>query len=316
MTEIGINFWKADERTTTFSIAVANDAAGPFTTVINSATSAASGVTVETEQLFNLEGTIGRYVKFIGIGNSSATNWTSIANVNIYGDINCEMVFLDAKLFLGGPFDSNTNLMNDDLRANSLIPMVEPYSALGILPVNHAGGETIEDGAVLTATGNTVVVDWVFVELCDKNDPATILASRSGLLHRDGSITDVDGSSSLLFDGLGDDDYYVAIRHRNHLRVRSSLALSLSRSVSSTVDFTSTTSPITLTGEQKNEGGTLVLWSGDCNSDNSVNAADRSISWNDRNQSGYLTSDNNMDGYTNAADRSICWNNRNKVGIP
>ncbi len=90
LTEIGIHFWKADERTTTFSIAVANLASGPFTTVINGATSAASGATVNTEQLFDLSGTQARYVKFIGLGNSSATNWTSIANVNIYGNLSCE----------------------------------------------------------------------------------------------------------------------------------------------------------------------------------------------------------------------------------
>jgi len=90
LTEIGIHFWKADERTTTFSITVADAAAGPFTTVIATATSAASGVTVDTEQLFSLNNTEGRYVKFIGIGNSSITNWTSIANVNIYGYVNCE----------------------------------------------------------------------------------------------------------------------------------------------------------------------------------------------------------------------------------
>lgn len=92
LTEIGINFWKADERTTTFSIAIANDASGPFNTVIDTGTSAASNVTVDTEQLFSLGGVVGRYVKFIGIGNSSATNWTSIANVNIYGDVHCETV--------------------------------------------------------------------------------------------------------------------------------------------------------------------------------------------------------------------------------
>ena len=89
LTEIGIHFWKADERTTTFSIAVADDAAGPFTTVINEATSEA-GTTVATEQFFNLSGIFARYVKFIGIGNSSSSNWTSIANVNIYGNPNCE----------------------------------------------------------------------------------------------------------------------------------------------------------------------------------------------------------------------------------
>lgn len=90
LTKIGINFWKADERTITFSIAVANEAAGPFTTILDMETSAASGVTVATEQLFSLAGTLARYVKFIGIGNSSSTNWTSIANVNIYGNPECE----------------------------------------------------------------------------------------------------------------------------------------------------------------------------------------------------------------------------------
>ncbi len=90
LTEIGIHFWKADERTITFSIAVADEADGPFTTVIDTETSAESGVTVETEQFFSLEGVLARYVKFIGIGNSSSTNWTSIANVNIYGSLECE----------------------------------------------------------------------------------------------------------------------------------------------------------------------------------------------------------------------------------
>lgn len=90
LTEIGINFWKADERTTTFSIAIANDADGPFNTVVDARTSADSGVTVDSEQLFSLHRSVGRYVKFIGIGNSSSTNWTSIANVNIYGDVRCE----------------------------------------------------------------------------------------------------------------------------------------------------------------------------------------------------------------------------------
>jgi len=90
LTEIGINFWKADERTTTFSIAVADNASGPFTTVIDETTSAENGVSVDTEQFFSLAGVFARYVKFIGIGNSSSTNWTSIANVNIYGNIECE----------------------------------------------------------------------------------------------------------------------------------------------------------------------------------------------------------------------------------
>jgi poly(beta-D-mannuronate) lyase len=89
LTEMGIHFWKADERTTSFSLAVSENEAGPYKTVVNNEASASSGVTVDTEQRFSLDDALGRYVKFIGIGNSSTSNWTSIANVNIYGYKNC-----------------------------------------------------------------------------------------------------------------------------------------------------------------------------------------------------------------------------------
>lgn len=122
LSEMGINFWKADERTTTFSIATADNADGPFTTIVETATSAATDATVATEQFFSLENTLARYVKFIGIGNSSSTNWTSIANVNIYGNSGCGVTSLPAELFdfravlkkdhvrLDWTVDSKTNL--------------------------------------------------------------------------------------------------------------------------------------------------------------------------------------------------------------
>jgi len=71
-----------------FSAWTFTGAAGPFTTVIDMDTSAIG--TVQTEQLFSLSGVLARYVKFIGIGNSSSSNWTSIANVNIYGNLTCD----------------------------------------------------------------------------------------------------------------------------------------------------------------------------------------------------------------------------------
>ena len=85
LTAIGINFWKADERSTYFSIAVADTSSGPFITVIDMDSSVIGPVA--TEQIFSLDGVTARYVKFIGIGNSSTSNWTSIANVNIYGKL-------------------------------------------------------------------------------------------------------------------------------------------------------------------------------------------------------------------------------------
>ena len=45
---------------------------------------------------------------------------------------------------------------------------------------------------------------------------------------------------------------------------------------------------------------------------NTVDASDRSETWNERNQTGYLNSDVDMSGVTDAGDRSTTWNNRNK----
>ena len=146
LTEIGINFWKADKRTTTFSIAVADDAAGPFTIILDSAVSAASGVTVDTEQFFNLDGAVGRYVKFIGIGNSSSTNWTSIANVNIYGNVNCETttgVFDNEEIDLGitlFPVPVTNDVLNIVSDAKPLTK-IEVYNVAGqrVLTTNGSG---------------------------------------------------------------------------------------------------------------------------------------------------------------------------------
>ena len=136
LTEVGINFWKANERTTTFSIAVADDAEGPFTTVIENEESEQQGVSVHTEQKFSMTGIVARYVKFIGHGNSSETNWTSIANVNIYGDVDCgfatlshvpEVEFTDALTLY--PMPISDGFLN--IKSSSSIGLIHIYSLHG-----------------------------------------------------------------------------------------------------------------------------------------------------------------------------------------
>ena len=68
------------------------------------------------------------------------------------------------------------------------------------------------------------------------------------------------------------------------------------------------------TNARNTTNGVSLLWAGDATGNSSVDAADRSATWNGRNQSGYLLTDLDMDGSCNAADRSVAWNNRNKVG--
>jgi hypothetical protein len=172
--------------------------------------------------------------------------------------------------FLQGPYNIGTGLMNDHLRvAPVLIPLNEPYTSLSnFTHVGRGGGETI-DLAVLGPTGNDAIVDWVFIELRDKNAPATVLQTRSALMQRDGDIVDLDGVSELRFEGMGVDDYYFAVRHRNHLGVMTPTVLALSRAAIS-YNFSTAQSQAFGNNPMVDMSGVFGLWGGDSSQDNEV----------------------------------------------
>ena len=211
---------------------------------------------------------------------------------------------LEVKMALQGPWDSSANSMRDDLRINGLIPVLEPYSGLGFTLV--ASGGEIADVAQFAANGNNAIVDWVLVELRDRNQPTSVLATKSALLQRDGDVVDVQGHRRLLFD-VPPDEYFVAVRHRNHLGVMTAGTVMLS-GANVSVDFTD---PATLVHGQIAQAtvgnGLQALWSGNVNRDGMVKYTG---TLNDRDPIlvsiggstatnvvyGYLSSDVNMDG--------------------
>jgi hypothetical protein len=180
-------------------------------------------------------------------------------------------------------------MMRDDLRNNPFdgknhIPIMDPYKfGTEFVTINNkyqyvASGtmarysEPLDSLAVLSVTGRDAIVDWVFVELRSKNNNQTVIASRSGLLQRDGDIVDVDGVSPLKFSQLSVDSFYVAVRHRNHLGAMSKLVGN-----GQVVDFTLPTTPVFDFGTSKNNGmdytglalnpnvknGYRAMWAGD-----------------------------------------------------
>jgi hypothetical protein len=163
-------------------------------------------------------------------------NGTVTVVIGTGGSINLQ---LSAKIFLQGPYNATNRLMNDDLRTKNLIPSAQPYST--ITGFTHIGGGTeIVTPSVLAVTGNDAIVDWVFIQLRDKNNAATVLSTRAALLQRDGDIVDVDGTSAVTFN-IAPDNYYVAIRHRNHLGMRTANAVSLPNATM--LDFTTVSTP-------------------------------------------------------------------------
>ncbi len=99
--------------------------------------------------------------------------------------------------------------MRDDLRIAGMLPTTSPY----------ADGITT-NSTVFDTTGANAIVDWIWIELRDQNDATQVIEGRSALLQRDGDVVDIDGVSPVSFDQQAD-DYYIAIKHRNHLSVLS-----------------------------------------------------------------------------------------------
>ncbi len=236
------------------------------------------------------------------------------ANANIFYDIsNTNFTVtaapaqpsLRAKIYLDGAYDAVTGLMWDSLRVDGLVPLTEPYTALGF-PALGGGGESTTP-AVLALTGNNAVVDWVRVELRSQAAPATVVAARHGLLQRDGDIVAGDGTSPLQFN-VAAGQYHVAVRHRNHLGCMTSAAPTLSGTPVD-VDLRVAATATYGTDARKSIGSARLLWAGNVVRDNRILYTNQA---NDRDPilqevggivptnsvGGYRQTDVNLDGTT------------------
>ena len=208
-------------------------------------------------------------------------------------------VNVDIKVALEGPYDPATMEMNDDLRA---------FMGTGVIPItNPYGLADIVNPSVFTPTGSDAIVDWVHVELRDKNNTATVLFERAGLLQRDGDIVDLDGTSSLNFPTATPDDYYVVIKHRNHLAIISDTLQQLT-TAPIVVDFFNGTVAAAGLNPMKNIGGKFVMYGGDADGNGVIENNDIFQEWlPNRGNSGYLDADMDMNGIVENVDLLQIW---------
>ena len=147
------------------------------------------------------------------LGNPHKGN-LDIGAYEYQSNLNCITVAL--KAMLGGPMENDR--MTDLLRTGNRIPMNTPYTlANGYELANDNGVDAIESTVLAINDEEDAIVDWVFLEL--RSDETTIVATRSALIQRDGDIVDLDGVSPVKFYEIEDGDYYVVVKHRNHVGV-------------------------------------------------------------------------------------------------
>lgn len=223
------------------------------------------------------------------------------------------------RVMLDGPFANGA--MENPLRDGALLPLTEPYTALGYVHSGGGGGE-VAPANILTVSFDgspeTEVVDWVLVEYRDPFDPGNIVASQSGLLLRNGTIRTSNWAQLPTFAPDPNGSYHVAVRHRNHLGVMTAQPVDFS--TSPFIDFSLPATPVFGNNARKTNSGAGVLWSGDVNFDGTLKYTGTN---NDRDPvlvriggtvptntaTGYFSEDVNMDGqvkYTgNKNDRDL-----------
>ncbi len=181
----------------------------------------------------------------------------------------CTGVGLRLKIILQGAMLGNKEygLMRDDLRGKRLLPTKEPYTAIQSFDHVGAGGGEECLPELFDITGEKAIVDWVFVELKHADNQDAVVATCAALLQRDGGVVTENGDSILSFDNLLPDNYYVAVRHRNHLKVETLYPYLFNESNIPFVDFTYNFLP-TAGNEAftESEAGN-AMWSGDLNQD-------------------------------------------------
>ncbi|GAB3742617.1 beta strand repeat-containing protein [Spirosoma lituiforme] len=188
----------------------------------------------------------GNYTNFsYSQGSCTSAPYTATLAVAASGCSRLDLrVYLQGALYSnGGTIGANNlPLMRDNLRSGGYLPLNDPYRTTPytsvFTQVNNAELQTIP-ASMTTTTGDKAIVDWVFVELRNKTNPALVSYSRSALVLRDGSVLDSDGQSGLKLTGISADDYYVSVRHRNHLGVMTAQAITVPSST--TVDFNTMT---------------------------------------------------------------------------
>lgn len=213
----------------------------------------------------------------------------------------------DLKLILEGAYDTEVGEMNTFLRSKNLVPTLQPFNAL---PWAYEGTENVVNLNSMPSN----VVDWILVELRSESD-TSLVAQRAAWLLSDGSVMDVSGRKGVLFEDVASNEpYFLLVRHRNHLDVLSSMAVTLPN----TYDFTLSSSQVAGSGQLVGVSeNVFALKAGDVDGNGVVSIADfNGYQTQQAFLNRYAESDLSMDGLVSVKDYNVYRLRASELGIP
>lgn len=234
----------------------------------------------------------------------------SVGDVDDGGVWSTPGFYLNAKVCLEGAVNQaalpGSLEMVYTLNTNLTLPYVTPYTIAA--PWLHSSASDIaldpsiyEDGDPLTGW-----VDWVLVEVYGTDTGYLKLDAQSALLNSDGRLFNTSGQQGLFFSTLYPGDYYINIKHRNHLAIANLTAVSLTaQNLEFDLDFTDVAT--LTTGATATVAGNQCMLAGDVNSDNMINSVDLGLlntqvdsifpsAVHNNTLNGYFSTDTNFDG--------------------
>jgi hypothetical protein len=166
--------------------------------------------------------------------------------------------------------------MDCSLNDLDLLPLTQPFDSVPFY-WHYTGSESVD------SIPNSDVVDWIEVEVRQTTgSPSSaiedsVIGRRAGFLLRDGTITDIDGTSELRLKYVkAENNVYAVIEHRNHLGIMNSSPLTIVNEVYS-YDFTTSQTQAykdpSITGNDAMAdlgGGKFGLWAGNAYPDYQV----------------------------------------------
>ncbi|MEM6320546.1 MAG: matrixin family metalloprotease [Bacteroidota bacterium] len=208
------------------------------------------------------------------------------------------------KVILEGCFDVSQQVMQTKLAAKGLLPLAQPFSES---PYYYQGTEN------RSSSVNTEIVDWVLVQLRDKEDSNKVLAQKAALVKSDGLLIEAEGSNLITFDKMPNDEYYIALFHQSHLPILSRTP-HLMNEDAMLYDFTINESAALGNAQLKKKSNRSMMNCGDFDGNGVINSQDFNL-WK-QNSSAidvYLSADADGNGIINNQDFNLWKANRSKI---
>jgi hypothetical protein len=229
-------------------------------------------------------------------------------NVNISYDVQDyaeqSAITLNLKVLLAGAMYENTDTMRTVLNYKNYLPLTPPDTLSGgstPFVYQRKPGDIVSNKFFQYHRN---IVDWIIIELRDFCNYGVPIDTIAAFLRKDGKIISITGDSVITLPiEIPANNYYVIIRHRNHISIMTDNPIYLS-SNSELYDFSSSNFLYYGNDAFALSNGKFAMYPGDADRNGAVNISDYQIFQNNSFYAtvGYNSSDFNLDGILTGSD--------------